>query len=120
MAKTAKNAKNIKLKSTPLHVLIDSGSDESFINHKHALHGKSTKIVKPTVWATGAGSMHTKRESTLKFKLNEFSSSKEIEWKFHVDESDLNSKSIDCDMIICLDIMSEFGLIINCRKNVID
>ena len=120
VAKTAKNAKNIKLKSTPLHVLIDSGSDESFINHKHALHGKSTKIVKPTVWATGAGSMHTKRESTVKFKLNEFSSSKEIEWKFHVDESDLNSKSIGYDMIIGLDLMSELGLIINCRKNVID
>ena len=120
MAKHFKNARNIKLNKTPLHVLIDSGSDESFINKKHAMNGSSTKIVTPTTWATGAGSMHTKRKCTLKFKLNEFSTSKEVEWKFHVDESELQKKSIGYDMIIGLDLMSELGIIINCRKKVID
>ena len=72
------------------------------------------------VWATGAGSMHTKWEYNLKFKLNEFSTSKEIEWKFHVDESDLTQDSVGYDIIVGLSMMSQLGLIVNFRANVID
>ena len=53
------------------------------------MNGSLTKLVTHNTWATGAGSMHTKRKCTLKFKLNKFSTSKEVEWKFYVDESEL-------------------------------
>ena len=79
-----------------------------------------TKIVKSVTWATGADNIHTKREYKSTFKLNEFSTSKEIEWSFHVDESELINKSIGYDMMICVDMMSELSLIINFRENIID
>ena len=84
------------------------------------VHGKLTKIVKHTVWDTGTGIIHTKRESIIKFKSNEFSTLKEIEWKFHVDELDLKQDSVSYDMIICLDKVSELGLIIDCHTSFID
>ena len=63
--------------------------------------------------------MHTKRKCIPKFKLNDILS-KEIERKFYVDESALQKKSIYYDMIICLDLMSELGMLINFWKKVID
>ena len=38
-----KSVKTNKLANKPLRVLIDSGSDESFINQKWTLHGKTKK-----------------------------------------------------------------------------
>ena len=48
----------------------------------------------------------------MKFKLDEFSQSKEVEWNFHVDESDASKRSLGYGIIMGLDLMRELGLII--------
>ena len=47
------------------------------------------------------------------FKLNELHTSKEIVWNFNVDETHIFHDSLDYDVIIGLDIMTELGLIVN-------
>ena len=69
---------------------------------------------------TGAGTMQTKRNVNMKFKLDEFSQSKEVEWNFHVDESDVSKRSLGYDIIIGLDLMCELGLIINCKTKIVE
>ena len=69
---------------------------------------------------TGAGTMQTKRNVNMKFKLDEFSQSKEVKWNFHVDESNMSKRSLEYDAIIGLDIMCELGLIINCKTKVVE
>ena len=64
--------------------------------------------------------MTTKTNCRIKFKLNEFSTSKEVTWKFHVDETQMSNKSLDYDMIMGLDLMTELGIIINCRDKVVE
>ena len=44
--------------------------------------------------------MKTKRNVNIKFKLDELSSTKEIECEFHVDESDVSTCSLGYDVII--------------------
>ena len=78
MAKYLNSAPKNKLSQKPLHVLFVSGSDGSFINQRCTVFGKNIKIVKPTTWITGVGAINTKRECNLKFKLDEFSTSKEV------------------------------------------
>ena len=120
VAKHLNSASNNKLSQKPLHVLFDSGSDGSFINQKWTVFGKNSKIVKPTTWITGAGAIKTKRECNLKFKLDEFSTSKEVSWNFHVDETEMSKDSLGYDMIIGLDLLCELGLIINCEEKVVE
>ena len=120
MAKNLNSASNRKLSQKPLHVLFDSGSDGSFINQKWTVFGNNIKIVKPTTWITGSGTINTKRECNLKFKLDEFSTSKEVSWKFHVDETEMSKDSLGYDMIIGLDLLCELGLIINCEDKVVE
>ena len=120
VAKHLNSASNNKLSQKPLHVLFDSGSDGSFINQKWTVFGKNIKIVKPTTWITGAGAINTKRECNLKFKLDEFSTSKEVNWNFHADKTEMSKDSLGYDMIIGLDLLCELGLIINCEEKVVE
>ena len=73
-----------------------------------------------TSWVTGAGAMSTKRECNLKFKLDEFSISREIKWKYHVDKTEMSTNLLGYDMIIGLDLICELGLIINCEEKVVE
>ena len=120
MAKHLNSASNNKLSQKPLHVLFDSGSDGSFINQKWTVFGNNIKMVKPTTWLTGSGAINTKRECNLKFKLDEFSTSREVEWNFHVDETEMSKDSLGFDMIIGLDLLCDLGLIINCEEKVVE
>ena len=80
---------------------------------------RNIKIVEPTSWITGAGAISTKRECNLKFKLDEFSISKLIQWKFHVYETKISTDSLGYDMIIGLVLLCELGLNTNCEENVV-
>ena len=77
-------------------------------------------IVSPTSWITGTGAISIKRICNLKFKLDEFSTSKEIKWKFHVDETEMSKDSLGYDMSICLDLLFELGLNTNCEEKVVE
>ena len=48
VAKHLNSALNKQISQKPLHVLFDSGSEGSVINHKYTTFGKYTKIVSPT------------------------------------------------------------------------
>ena len=63
MVKHLNSARNLNLKEKSLHALLNSGSDKSFINKRWNLCGKLTRIVKPTTWVTGAGTMETKQNA---------------------------------------------------------
>ena len=75
-----------------LQVLFDSDSEGRLINQKWTTFGKNTKIVSPTPWITGAGTLSTKGNRNLKFKLDELSTSREVEWTFHADETEMSKK----------------------------
>ena len=68
LTKHLNSARSFNLKENQLHVLLDSGSGESFVNKRWILYGKQTKKVKPTTWVTGIGTMQIKWNVNLKFK----------------------------------------------------
>ena len=51
---------------------------------------------------TDADTMQTKRNINIKFKLDEILTSKDVEWGFHVDETDVLKLSLGCDISISL------------------
>ena len=69
---------------------------------------------------TGAGKLETKRDYEIKLKLNEFSTSKEVLWKFHVDETELSDKLLGYDIIMGLDIMTELSIISNYKEQTVE
>ena len=124
MPRHLNSAKKVKcFGKTPkklLKVLMDSGSDESFLNKKHVRHGKVKSLNKPSKWVTGAGIVSTTRKCDVTFKLNEFSNSKEIYWNFNVDETSESTESLQYDMIIGLDLMGELGIILDCKAKIVE
>ena len=56
----------------------------------------------------------------MKFKLYKFSISREVQWKFHVDESEISKESLGFDMVVGLDFLCELGLISNCEKKMVE
>ena len=107
---------NRKFSKKPLHFLFDSGYESSFINYKWNKLGNNTNLVSHTLWITCKGTTCTKRKCNLNFKLDEFLTSREVEWNLHVDEIEMSKDSLGFDMIIGQDILCELGLIINCGK----
>ena len=97
-------------------VLLDSGSSGSLIAKKYAKYGKSVKSTETnyTEWETPAGDFRTKEKKIIKFKLDEFSSSKQISWNFNVVPT--TTHDIGYDMIIGRDLMVELGIIIDFEK----
>ena len=79
-----------KIVKKPLRVLSDSRSDGSFINYKQTKFGQNIEIASPTSWITSTGTISTKRKYNLKFKLDKCLTSKEVEWNFHVDETEMS------------------------------
>ena len=64
--------------------------------------------------------MGIKQNVNIKFKLDEFSITKEVEWNFYINESDALKRSLCYEIIICLDLMCELVLIINFKTNVVE
>ena len=71
-------------------------------------------------WITGADKLETKRDCEINFKFNEFSTSNEVLWKFHVDEKKLSDKSLGYDVIMGLDLMTKLGIFINCKEQTVE
>ena len=63
--------------------------------------------------------METKRNA-MNFKLDEFSTTKEVEWNFHINESDVSTSLVGYVIIIDLDLMRGLCLIINCKIKVVE
>ena len=80
MVKHLNSTKTLNLKESSLHItLVDIDSDNFFINRRQNSYGKLTKIVKPITWVTEAGTIETKRNVKMKFKLDELSTTEEVE-----------------------------------------
>ena len=79
---------------------------------------KEYQIVSPTSWITGTGTISTKRKCNLEFKLDEFSTSREVEWNLHVDETKMSKESLGFYTMIGLYLLFELGLIINYEEKV--
>ena len=52
--------------------------------------------------------------------MDEFFISRTVKWKFHVDETEMSLMSLGYDKIIGLELMSELGLIINCKDKIVE
>ena len=83
MVKYLNSDRSFKLKDNPLHVILPSGSGKSFVNKIWASYGKSTNIVKSTTWVMGVGTVGNNRYVNIQFKLDQFSTTVEVEWDSH-------------------------------------
>ena len=95
-------------------VLLDPGSSGSLLTYRK---GKLASPVKnsdaPVGWNTPAGVFKTKMRKKLKFKLDEFSSSKVVQWDFNIANP---NHDIGYDMIIGRDLLIELGIIIDFKQ----
>ena len=93
-----------------LRILLDSGASKSIVFGELAkrLHKIKTGT---TQWCTVAGAVTTNHAARVQFKLNEFSTSRVVEWTFHASKSAFNY-----DLIIGRDLLTELGLILDCKK----
>jgi hypothetical protein len=64
----------------------------------------------PKQWLTKGGTFHTSGKCKTNFILNEFYENKVIEWTLHVDKT---SGPHRYDMIVCCDLMSQLGIILD-------
>ena len=81
---------------------------------------KTTWIVSPTSWIDGAGTLSTKRNYDLEFKLDELPTSREVEWNFNVDDTGMPRETLGFNMVIGLDFLYELGLVIDCEEKVVE
>jgi len=99
-----KKGKNIITKQKDLRILIDSGAYASIIKAKYV--NKIVKSSKKNNFYTKGESFKTLGKTKVNLVLPEFNPHKEIEWKFHVQESD---KDTNFDMIIEEDLLNHLG-----------
>jgi hypothetical protein len=101
------NYGNVKFKL--LHkALVDTGCTKSFTKINRLPDDiLSWKVTSEVSWTTNAGKFGTKYNITLQFTFQEFNSSREITWKFSVDETEQQSYY---DMIIGRDLQLALNL----------
>ena len=90
-------------------------------SHLHYQNHKIIAYKQPTgtVWHTLGGTFTTRRKQSVKFRLPEFSNSKTIDWKFHIDETTKPDQA-QYDMIIGTDLMEELGIDLSFNRKVIE
>ena len=91
-----------------LRCLIDSGSSGCIILNEFTA-GLPKQKTSDEKWMTKGGQFETKAICEVQMKLLDFSSSRTVKWKFHVDTK-ATSKQENYDMIIGKDLMQELGL----------
>ena len=96
-----------------VRIMLYTGASATIIL-KDAIRGLTGPVLKtaPTKWPTMGGHFVTKLQREIKFKLPEFSTSKEIHWVCHED-TNTQRKNALCDMIIGADLLLELGIEIN-------
>ena len=90
VAKHVNSASEDKYSKRPLNVLLDTETEESFLNKTWIKFGTNSRLVKNTNWVTGVGTMITSRNCIINFKLDEFSTSKIVKWMFYVDKTEIS------------------------------
>ena len=97
-----------------IYILLDTGCSNTIISKNYLNLCKSIKKSKSR-YSTAVGVYKTSKHGTIKFKLPEFSNSKEITW--NMDIGDLGV--LEYDMIIGRDLMKSLGLIIDFKHEVL-
>ena len=64
-------------------------------------------------------SEHMFSAPTVRTTLNEFSTSREIFWKFNADETSISNNSLDYGIIRGLDLVTELDFIIGCNAKIV-
>ena len=99
-----------------LYVLLDTGCSNTIVNDKYLNYLESVKKIK-TNYATAGGTYHVNKNGIVKFKLPEFSTSKEITWKCDVDNGSL--LELGYDMVIGRDLLKALKMIIDFEHDTI-
>ena len=97
-----------------IYILLDTGCSNTIISKNYLNLCKSIKKSKSR-YSTAVGVYKTSKHGTIKFKLPEFSNSKESTW--NIDIGDLGV--LEYDMIIGRDLMKSLGLIIDFNHEVL-
>ena len=66
-------------------IILDSGSSSTIVVGKLTLKLKEEKSIEMTTWETQAGKFTTSKKVNVYFCLIEFSTTKIVSWKYHVD-----------------------------------
>ena len=97
-----------------IYILLDTGCSNTIISKNYLNLCKSVKKSKSR-YSTAVGEYKTSIHGTVKFKLPEFSNSKEITWD--MDIGDLGV--LEYDMIIGRDLLKSLGMIIDFKHGVL-
>jgi len=97
-----------------IYILLDTGCSHTIISKNYLNLCKSVKKSK-SKYSTAVGEYKTSIHGTIKFKLPEFSNSKEITWD--MDIGDLGV--LEYDMIIGRDLLKSLGMIIDFKHGVL-
>ncbi|MGH7974673.1 MAG: hypothetical protein ACREBR_04040, partial [bacterium] len=99
--------------SKVMRILVDSGSTSTIILIRFCDPNLTSKYKEtPLNWRTLGGVFTTRRKALVKFRLPEFSTKKQIQWKCHVDDK-TDPKIARYDMIMGKDLQEELGIVIN-------
>ena len=98
-----------------MRVLLDSGTTSSIILRDYVTKLAAYRSPTKTPWQTLGGTFYTRRKQYVDFCLPEFSNSRSINWKFHIDETTKPDTAL-YDMIIGTDLMEELGIDISFKN----
>ena len=99
-----------------LYVLLDIGCSNTIVSDKYLNYLESVKKIK-TYYATAGGPYKVNKNGTVKFKLPEFSTSKDITWKCDVDNGSL--LELGYDMVIGRDLLKALKMVIDFEHDII-
>ena len=103
----------------PIRCLLDTGTTRSImLGHWLKLSTKIQKLKKPTKWTTLTGILETSKMADISFKIPELSTSKQIAWQCHVDETS-NRHEVPYDIILGLDFLTELEMTLDFGKKTI-
>ena len=103
----------------PIRGLLDSGTTSTILLKRYVNRiNKIYKNPKKTPWTTLGGKFFTQRKALVNFTFPEFSNTKKIEWKVHVDEH-TNPDQAQYDMIIGSDLMEKLGIELSYKNKTI-
>ena len=96
-------------------ILLGSGSSSTIVIGKLTSKIKGKNSSETTTWETQAGKSTTSKKTNIDFCLPEFSATKILSWKFHVD----NKNKSRYDMILGRDLLTALGLDLIFSENII-
>ena len=101
----------------PIRILLDSGTSSTILLRPF-VNKLSKHLGPPIKWKTMGGSFITQRKALIELTLPEFSTSKTIPVKVHVDDR-TNPVEAQYDMIIGTDLMEKLKIDLTFSKQII-